>query len=67
MKRCALTIAAGPKYCPSVQNTGHEDVHAAQRMHLVVSSKIARSAIDWMRSLPGSGFELAMRNGCTSR
>src|SRR5690606_35994571 len=38
MKRWALTIAAGPKYCPSVQNTGHEDVHAAQRMHLVVSS-----------------------------
>src|SRR5699024_11165728 len=39
MKRCALTIAAGPKYCPSVQNTGHDEVQAAQRMHFVVSSK----------------------------
>src|SRR3954469_6032843 len=38
MNRCALTIAAGPKYWPSVQKTGHDDVHAAQRMHLVVSS-----------------------------
>src|SRR5690606_33404261 len=32
MKRCALTIAAGPKYWPSVQNTGQDDVHAAHRM-----------------------------------
>ncbi len=47
MNRCALTIAAGPKYWPSVQNTGQEDVHAAQRMHLVVSSKRARSSGDW--------------------
>ena len=39
-----------------LKNTGHDDVHAAQRMHLVVSSKISRSTIDWMRSLPGSGF-----------
>src|SRR5699024_3608297 len=39
MKRCALTIAARPKYCPSVQNTGHDEVQAAQRMHFVVSSK----------------------------
>src|SRR5699024_5472670 len=23
MKRCALTMAAGPKYCPSVQKTRH--------------------------------------------
>ena len=67
MKRCALTIAAGPKYWPSVQNTGQLEVHAAHRMHLVVSSKRARSATDWMRSLPSSGFELAMRNGWTSR
>jgi hypothetical protein len=36
-------------------------------MHLVVSSKISRSTIDWMRSLPASGLLLAMRNGCTSR
>ena len=67
MKRCALTIAAGPKYWPSVQNTGHDDVHAAHRMHLVVSSKRARSATDCTRSLPASGVEFAMRNGCTSR
>src|SRR5699024_8747349 len=39
MKRCAVTLAAGPKYCPSVQNTGHDEVQAAQRMHFVVSSK----------------------------
>ena len=43
MKRCALTIAAGPKYWPSVQNTGQLEVQAAQRMHLVVSSKRSRS------------------------
>ena len=67
MKRCALTIAAGPKYWPSVQNTGHDEVHAAHRMHLVVSSKRARSATDWRRSLPGSGAVFVMRNGCTSR
>src|ERR1700712_5925507 len=66
MNRWALTIAAGPKYCPSVQNTGHEDVHAAHRMHLVVSSKRARSATDWMRSLSFGGVELATRKGCTS-
>src|SRR5699024_2336912 len=39
MKRCALTIAAGPKYCPSVQHTGHDEVQAAQRMNLVGSAK----------------------------
>ncbi len=61
MNRCALTIAAGPKYWPSVQKTGHDDVHAAHRMHFVVSSKIARWATDWMRSL--SGLSLAIRNG----
>src|SRR5690606_17780060 len=66
MKRCALTMAAGPKYCPSVQNTGQLEVQAAHRMHLVVSSKRARSATDWPRSLPFSGLELAIRNGCTS-
>ncbi len=65
MNRCALTIAAGPKYWPSVQNTGHDDVHAAHRMHFVVSSKRARSSIDWMRSF--SGFELDCRKGCTCR
>src|SRR3979490_277204 len=67
MNRCALTIAAGPKYWPSVQNTGHDDVHAAHRMHLVVSSKRARWVTEWMRSLPSEGVELAMRNGWTSR
>src|SRR5262249_44480874 len=46
MKRCALTIAAGPKYWPSFQNTGHEDVQAAHRMHFVVSSKRSRSSAD---------------------
>src|SRR5699024_834063 len=53
MKRCALTIAAGPKYCPSVQNTGHEEVHAAHRMHLVVSSKRSRCSADCRRSRLG--------------
>ena len=38
MNRCALTMAAGPKYWPSVQNTGQDEVHAAHRMHFVVSS-----------------------------
>ena len=47
MNRCAFTIAAGPKYCPSVQNTGQDDVHAAHRMHFVVSSNLARSSGDW--------------------
>ena len=66
MKRCALTIAAGPKYCPSFQNTGHELVHAAHRMHLVVSSKRARSASDCRRSRVGS-LPVVTRNGMTSR
>ena len=43
--------AAGPKYWPSVQNTGQDDVQAAHRMHLVVSSKRSRSSADWYRSL----------------
>src|ERR1700710_1579909 len=60
MNRCAFTIAAGPKYCPSVQNTGHDEVQAAQRMHFVVSSKRARSEADWMRSF--SGLEEAIKN-----
>ena len=38
MKRCAFTIAAGPTYDGWAQNDGHELVHAAHRMHLVVSS-----------------------------
>src|SRR5215471_4184381 len=38
MKRCALTIAAGPKYVPSLQNTGQLVVQHAHKMHLVVSS-----------------------------
>src|SRR5436189_3256037 len=54
MNRCALTIAAGPKYEPSFQYTGHEVVQAAHRMHLVVSSNRARSATDWYRSCVGS-------------
>ena len=54
MKRWALTIAAGPKYWPSFQNTGHDVVHAAHRMHLVVSSKRSRSSADCSRSRVGS-------------
>jgi hypothetical protein len=46
MKRWALTMAAGPKYWPSFQKTGQLVVHAAHRMHLVVSSKRSRS--DWL-------------------
>ncbi len=38
MNRWALTIAAGPTYDGWAQNDGHDDVHAAHRMHLVVSS-----------------------------
>ena len=61
MKRWAFTMAAGPKYWPSVQNTGQEEVHAAQRMHLVVSSKRSRSSVDCTRSLLGSWPRI--RNG----
>ena len=39
MKRCALTSAAGPTKLGSAQKGGQEVVQAAQRMHLVVSSK----------------------------
>src|SRR5690606_13821608 len=66
MNRCALTIAAGPKYWPSVQNTGHEDVHAAHRMHLVVSSKRSRCSAVWSRSFVGFCPSLT-RNGMISR
>ena len=66
MNRCAFTIAAGPKYWPSVQNTGQDEVHAAQRMHLVVSSNRSRSAWDWIRSRVGS-WPVVTRNGMTSR
>jgi hypothetical protein len=38
MKRWALTIAAGPTYAGWAQNDGHDEVQAAHRMHLVVSS-----------------------------
>src|SRR4029453_3780528 len=66
MKRCALTIAAGPKYWPSVQKTGQDEVQAAHRMHLVVSSKRSRSSTGCRRSLVGS-WPLLIRNGMTSR
>ena len=66
MNRWALTIAAGPKYWPSFQNTGQLVVQAAHRMHLVVSSKRSRSAWLWIRSRVGS-LPLVMRNGMTSR
>jgi len=58
MKRWAFTIAAGPKYWSSAQKTGHEVVQAAQRMHLVVSSKRWRSSGD-CRSL-GVGSRLVV-------
>src|SRR5687768_1752557 len=65
MNRCAFTIAAGPKYEPSVQYTGHDVVHAAHRMHLVVSSNRSRSAMDWTRSRVGS-LPYVMRYGLTA-
>ncbi len=40
IKRCALTIAAGPRYSSSDQNEGQEVVQAAHIIHLVVSSKL---------------------------
>ena len=57
MNRCALTIAAGPKYAPSVQYTGQDVVHAAHRMHLVVSSnrspvRLATGSTPRVGSLP---------------
>src|SRR5829696_5865824 len=58
MNRCALTIAAGPTYDGCAQNDGHEDVHAAQRMHFVVSSKRSRSAADCSRSRVGGMSEV---------
>ena len=50
MNQCAPTMAAGPKYCSSDQNTGHDVMQHAHRMHFVVSSKIALSATDCSRS-----------------
>src|SRR5680860_1645838 len=66
MNRCAFTMAAGPKYWPSVQKTGQLDVQAAHRMHFVVSSKRSRWATVWTRSLPSFGACCDTRNGCTS-
>ena len=53
MNRWAFTMAAGPTYSPSPQKIGHDVVHAAQRMHLVVSSKRSRSSGDCRRSRSG--------------
>jgi hypothetical protein len=50
MNRWALTMAAGPIYPSSPQKIGHEVVHAAHRMHFVVSSNRSRSSGDWSRS-----------------
>ena len=58
MKRCAFTIAAGPTYSSSPQKIGHEVVHAAHRMHFVVSSKRCRSSGDCVRSVSGSPWSL---------
>ena len=64
MNRCAFTIAAGPTYSSSPQKIGHDVVHAAQRMHLVVSSNRARSSGDWRRSVSGSPLSFT-KNGST--
>src|SRR4051794_6070757 len=64
MKRWALMIAAGPTYFRSPQKGGQAVVQQAQRMHLVVSSYLARSAGDWSRSVVGAGSSF-IRNGST--
>src|SRR5699024_6468677 len=64
---CAVTIAAGPKYWPSVQKTGQDEVQAAHRMHLVVSSNAARASADCSRSRVGSWDSSAIKNGMISR
>src|SRR3954447_25479977 len=51
MNRWAFTIAAGPTNDELPQYTGHDVVHAAHRMHLVVSSKRSRSSALWRRSV----------------
>ena len=66
MNRWAFTIAAGPTYSSSPQKIGHEVVHAAHRMHLVVSSNRWRSSGDWRRSVSGSPESL-IRKGSTER
>src|SRR5919199_5135849 len=58
-------MAAGPMYSRSAQNVGQEVVHAAHRMHLVVSSYFSRSLGDCKRSRSGGGSSL-MRNGLTA-
>ena len=40
MNRWAFTMAAGPTYVSSPQKIGQDVVHAAQRMHFVVSSNL---------------------------
>src|SRR3989338_8726049 len=58
MKRCAWTIEAGPAEGGSDQNDGQAVVQQPQRMHLVVSSKRARSASDCVLSAGGGGSSL---------
>ena len=65
MNRWAFTMAAGPTYSSSPQKIGHEVVHAAHRMHLVVSSNRARSSGLWSRSRRGSPSSL-IRYGSTA-
>src|SRR2546421_5604152 len=67
MKRCALTIAAGPTNSLFVQNGGHDVVHAAHRMHLVPSSYFARSAGLCSRSASCGAAESLTRYGTTER
>src|SRR5438874_8242419 len=66
MKRCALTIAAGPTNSLLAQNGGHDVVHAAHRMHLVPSSYRARSSGLCSRSDSGGGVSL-IRYGAIER
>ena len=66
IKRCAVTIAAGPTYWSFAQKDGQEVVQQAHKMHLVVSSKRSRSSTDCSRSCAGGGSSLT-KNGITER
>src|SRR6187551_3518274 len=66
MNRWALTIAAGPTYEGWAQNEGQDEVHAAHRMHFVVSSNRSRSVADCSRSRIG-GMSVVWRYGWTLR
>src|ERR1700737_1379013 len=67
MKRWALTIDAGPTNSLFAQNGGHDVVHAAHRMHLVLSSYLARSCGLCRRSESGGAGESLTRYGTIER